>query len=348
MSVRHTSTPSRLLAAFLAVAPAAATAIEPAVHAEGTVGFDTNPLRETGGEHGLFPFLGTILDLGLAHGGEQTQLRASLSEGARLFLSGEARDADMLASRLDLVGAWSSGDQGQVGASLTVRDLSERGGIRSETGGSLHLDTRFVISQFDVESGGGLTVSYPRTSLLEDFVSFGPDAGVAFGFSPWPNHRLRVGWELQTRRYPKWPVEDRMDMANGVVVDWSQRGALIAGGGYAFSVNQSSVAGGAYQRHRFWVRAGATLPWEITFAAQGSLQWSVYPGGLISPAVRLLAENDERENALELRFSRPITHYLEAVLKLALYGSELSAGPGSAKQDYLREVVQFSIGWRPE
>lgn len=346
MTRTRSKTRSRILAALVALAPAAAAAVEPAVHAEATLGFDTNPLREAGGEQGVYPFLGAIVNAGLAHGGERTRLRATLSEGARLF-SDEARDADVLASRLDLDGAWMGGDHGEVGATLALWDVSERGGVRSESGGSLRLETRVRLHRFDVETNAGLSANYPRTSLLEDFRSIGPDAGLALGFSPLPRHRLRVGWELRVRTFPKWE-EDRWDVANGLVLDWSQRGAFIAGGGYALTVNQSSVPGGAYLRHRIWVRAATELPWEVTLAAQGSLQWSNYPGGLLSPAERLLAENDERENALELRFSRPLARDFEAVLKLAAYGSELSAGGGTARQDYLREVVQISIGWRPE
>ncbi len=347
MTSKRTALRTSLLVALLAASPVAATAVEPALHGEATVGFDTNPLREASGEEGIYPFLGTILDVGLAHGGEQTQLRAALSEGARLFLGPEARDADMLASRLDLDGTWSAGDQGEVGATLALRDLTERGGVRSETGGSLRIDTRVRVHRFDVETNGGLSVSYPRTSLLGDFLALGPDAGIDVGFAPRPRQRLRIGWELRARRYPRWS-EERWDVANGLVLDWSQRGTIIAGGGYGLTVNQSSVAGGAFVRHRIWARAAAELPWQVTLAAQGSLQWSNYPGGLASPAERLLAENDERENAIELRFSRPIGHDLEAVLKLAAYGSELSAGTGSDPLRYGREVVQLSIGWRPE
>jgi hypothetical protein len=338
---------SRLLAVLVAATPIAAAGVEPAVHAEGTVGFDTNPLREASNDAGFYPFLGTILDVGLAHGGERTQLRAALSEGARLFLVPDARDADMLASRLDLDGTWSAGDQGEVGATLAFRDLSERGGVRSETGGSLRIDSRVRVHRFDVETSGGLSVTYPRTRLLEDFVAIGPDAGIELGFAPRPRQRLRIGWELRARRFPKWS-EERWDVANGLVLDWSQRGTIIAGGGYGLTVNQSSVGGGAYVRHRVWAKAAAELPWQVTLAAQGSLQWSNYPGGLVSPEERLLAENDERENALELRFSRPIGHDFEAVLKLAAYASELSAGAGADPLRYDREVVQLSIGWRPE
>lgn len=339
-------TRSRILALLLTAAPLGAAAIEPELHAEATLGFDTNPLREAGGEQGVYPFLGAIVEAGVVHGGERTRLRASISEGARLF-SDNARDADMLASRLDLDAAWMAGDQGEAGATLVLRDLSERGGVRSETGGSLRLRTRVRLDRFDVESSAGITASYPRTSRLEDFTSAGPDAGVDVGFSPWARQRLRLGWELRARKYPKWPDEDRWDVANGMVLDWSRRGALIAGAGYGFTVNQSSVPNCAYLRHRFWLRLATALPWDLTLAAQGSLQFSNYPGGLAADGERFLAENDEQENAVEVRLSRPIARDFEAALKLAAYGGELSSGTGD-RLGYRREVVQLSIGWRPE
>src|SRR6266704_3115671 len=106
--------PAHLLAGLLALLPAASGAVEPAVHAEATTGVDSNPRREAGGEQGAHPFLGAIVDVGIAHGGEQTTLRAALSEGARLFspYSGAgASEADVLASRLDLDGTWAAGEQ---------------------------------------------------------------------------------------------------------------------------------------------------------------------------------------------------------------------------------------------
>jgi hypothetical protein len=344
--VTHHPDPRRLaLVALLAAAPLLARPIEPVIHAEGSLGVDTNPLREAGGEQGAYPFLGALLDVGLARGGERTTLRATLSEGARLYALG-AQDANVLASRLDLDGSWAADERLDLGGSLAVRDLSELGGVRSETGGQLRLDARLKASRFDVEVGGGVSALFPRTRRLEDFASVGPDAGISFGFSPADRHHLRVGYELRVRTFPSWPTS-REDVANGLVIDWSRSGSVIGGLGYALTGNHSNVPGGTYLRHRVWARAAAELPWDVTVAAVGSLQWSNYPGGLIADTERLLAENDERENALELRFSRPVGRNLEAVLKLAAYGSELSAGTGE-RLPYRREVVQFSIGWRPE
>jgi hypothetical protein len=339
----------RILSAALALValwPAAAGALSPAVHAEATLGVDTNPLREAGGEQGAYPFLGALLDLGLAHGGERTTLRAALSEGARLY-SPDAKDADVLATRLDLDGSWSASNRLELGASLAVRDLSELGGVRSETGGQLRLDARLRAARFDLEGGGGVSALYPRTSRLEDFASVGPDATLGVGFSPTKGQRARLAWELRIRSFPLWPTP-RDDIANGLVVDWSRRGSIIAGVGYGFTVNSSSIEGGSYRRHRVWLRAAAELPWEVTLAASASLQRSTYPDGLVADADRLLAENDEKENALELRFSKAVARDFEAVLKVAAYGGEFSTGDAGARLEYRREVIQLSIGWRPE
>ena len=344
-SVCHAIRP-RLLATLVALVPGVALALEPALHTEATLGVDTNPLREAGGEQGAYPFVGAIVDAGVVRGGEQSTLRASLSEGARLFWP-SASDADVLASRLDLQGAWTVAKHFELGGTLALRDISELGGVRSETGGELRLEARFKLARFDVDAGVGLSALYPRTSRLRNFASIGPDAGIGLGFSPADKQHLRVGWELRRRDYPNWPVE-RADVANVGTVEWTRRGSVIAGAGYALTGNHSNVPGGTYFRNRLWVRAAAELPWEVTLAALGSLQWSNYPGGLISEAERLLAENDERENALELRFSRVIGADVEAVLKVAAYGGEFSRGNGSERLEYRREVIQLSIGWRPE
>lgn len=344
-TVRH-SIPPRLLATLLALAPCAALAVEPAIHAEATLGFDTNPLREEAGvDRRIYPFIGAIADVGLAYGGERSRLLASFTEGARLHPT--ASDADLLATRVDLAGALASGEQGEVGATLAFRDISQRGGVRSETGGSLRIDTRVRLARFDVQSGAGLSALYPRTSRLEPFASIGPDAGIELGFTPAARQRVRVGWELRVRNHPKWP-EERWDWANGLVVDWSRRGSPIVGGGVELTWNQSTVPGAAYFRNRLWMRAAGELPWDVTLAVLGSLQWSNYPGGLAADGERLLAENDESENALELRVSRPLWRDLEAALKLAAYGGEFSRGDGGERSGYWREVVQLSIGWRPE
>jgi hypothetical protein len=313
------------------------------VHVEGTVGLDSNPKREAGGEQGAFPFFGAILDAGLEHGGEETRLRAAITEGLRFHPT--APDADLVASRLDLDGAWSAGDHGEMGATLTLRDLSDRGDIRSETDVTLRLDTRVRLARFDAEAAGGFSALFPRTSVLEQWAAAGPDAGFDVGFEPTDRQRVRIGWELRARRFPKWPTE-RWDVANGLVLDWSRRGTVIAGAGYGLTANQSTVDGAGYFRHRFWFRAGAELPWEVTLAAQGSLQWSNYPAGQVGGgATHLLA--DETENALELRFSRPLGEDFEAVVKVAAYRAEFSS-TGSPELQYRREVVQLSIGWRPE
>lgn len=347
MTSPRMSTPLPLVAALALLAvPAAATAIEPAIHAEASLGFDTNPLREAGGEQGLYPFVGAIVDAGLVHGGDRTTLRAALSEGARLY-SPSASDADVLASRLELEGTWAATRRLELGGVLTARDLSELGGIRSETAGQARLEARFRVARFDVELGAGFSALYPRTSLLEDFASVGPDAGVGVGFAPIDGQHLRLGWELRGRSFPQWPTH-RYDLANAGAVEWTRRGSTIAGAGYALTYNDSTATGGSYVRHRIWVRAAAALPWEVTLAALGSLQWSYYPRGLVTDAERLLGENDERENALEVRFSRPLPHDLEAVLKFAAYLGEFSEGAGGNRLDYRREVVQLSIGWRPE
>jgi hypothetical protein len=337
-----------LLAALI---PAVPSAIEPAVHAEATFGFDTNPRREAGGEQGAYPFLGAIMDLGLAYGGERTALRAQLSEGARLFpvrSGADVSDADLLASRLDLDGRWTAGERLELGAALAVRDISERGGLRSETGGRLRLDAKTRLGRFDVVGSGGLSALYPRTSTLDRFASVGPDAGVEIGFSPLDGQRARIAWELRLRSFPRWGQDERDDIANGLVLEWSWRGPLIAGAGYGFTRNRSSVQGGSYLRHRVWFQAATALPWDITLAALGSLQRSTYLGGIVTDAERLLAENDERENALELRFSRPLGHDLELVFKAAAYLGEFSAGVSGDLLYYRREVIQLSIGWRPE
>jgi len=132
MTAVHPTLQSRIALAILALAPAVVPAVEPAVHAEASLGFDTNPLREAGGEQGIYPFLGAILDVGIAHGGERTTLRAALSEGARLY-SPDAKDADVLATRLDVDGAWTASERLELGGMLALRDLSELGGVRSET-----------------------------------------------------------------------------------------------------------------------------------------------------------------------------------------------------------------------
>jgi hypothetical protein len=341
------SAPTPLLATLAVLAlPAAALAIEPALNAEASLGFDTNPLREADGERGLYPFVGAIVDAGLVHGGDRTTLRAALSEGARLYAP-SASDANVLASRLELEGTWAATRRLELGGVLTARDLSERGGIRSETAGQARLEARFRISRFDVELGAGLSALYPRTNLLEDFASVGPDAGVGVGFVPADGHHLRLGWELRGRDFPNWSSH-RYDLANAGAVEWTRRGSMIGGAGYTLTYNDSTASGGSYVRHRIWVRAAAALPWEVTLAALGSLQWSYYPRGLVTDAERFLAENDEQENALEVRFSRPLAHDLEAVLKVAAYRGEFSSGDEGVRLKYRREVIQLSIGWRPE
>jgi hypothetical protein len=335
-----------LLASLLL--PRLATAADLALRAEGAAGVDTNPLREAD-ETRPDGFVGAVVEARAEERGDRGAWRGAASIGGRLFA--RTPDANVLATRIEGSGALSLGRRGELTASLALRDLSERGGVRTETGGSAQVGGALVVDRVRFALGGGFAASVPRAPSLSRFASVGPEVGISALWEPGGRSSLFMEVTGRTLAFPRWDQDnpgDREDRGIVSSAEWRWRGPVVLALGYAFTANHSSVRGGDYARSRLTARAATPLPSGLSLAVQASLQRSSYPDGVVfTDTPLLLAFADEQQNALELRVSRPFGERLEIAVKAGYYASELSGGTGVGVP-YQRALVQVGVGWRAE
>jgi hypothetical protein len=327
--------------------PRLAAAADLGLRAEGAAGVDTNPLREAG-ETRPDAFVGAVLEANGAGHSDRLAWRGSGSIGGRLFV--RTPDANVIATRIEGSGVLSLGSRGELIASLALRDLSERGGVRTETGGSAQVGGAVIVDRVRVALIGGVAASVPRAPSLTRFASFGPDVGISALWEPGGRSSLFTELSGRYLAFPRWDEVnpgDREDHAFTSTAEWRWRGPVVLALGYSFTANRSSVRGGDYARSRLTARAATPLPSGLSLAIQASLQRSVYPDGVFTDTPLLLAFADEQQNAVEVRVARPFGDRLEIAVKAGYYASELSGGTG-AGVPYQRALVQVGVGWRAE
>ena len=325
-----------------AILPATAAAADYGLRAEAATGFDTNPLRETN-EAQPAAYLGAVVEGRVDARDERGTLQGTASIGGRVFE--RTPDANVLATRLEGAGALSLGGDAELTASAQVRDLSEQGGVRSETGGLVDVGGAIGLGRVRLSLTGGFAASAPRALSLESFRSLGPVVTLAALWEPGARNSIRAAIDGRVLEFPRWTSE-RTDRALGTRVEWTWRGPVVLALGWTFEANHSTAQGGDFLRNRIVAQVAAPLPSGFSIALQGSLQRSYYPDGFYADQKALLALNDEQQNAIELRLSRPLGNQLEIAVKAAAYASEMSGGAG--RVPYERELVQIGIGWRGE
>ncbi|HYG66977.1 MAG TPA: hypothetical protein VD838_04935 [Anaeromyxobacteraceae bacterium] len=337
------TSPARSLAALAAalLVPAVAAAGDAAMRLEVGGGVDTNPLRLS--EEGVDRegYVSAVAVGSFAGRASKLDLHGSLSLGARSYPN--APDANLLASRLDFGIGRKLSRKLRLDLSFAARDLSEKGGWRSETGGRAGLELTLRAGRSRIGFGGGFESVAPRDAPLHPFEWYGPTAAVWITTPSGHSQAVRVGVDYGRRHYPAWP-ETRDDDVVTASAEWLRRRPVLLGLGYSFSADFSNVAGGSHYRHRLTARAAVTLPGEVTVAMVGNLQRSEYPDEFTTDEPVLLTQQDA-QNALELRVSRPLTNRIELALTAAAYDSELNAGD-VPRVPYAREVIGIALSWR--
>lgn len=322
--------------------PAAARAGDGALRLEVGGGADTNALRLAEEDGEADAFVSAVVSGTAAGAARGFDLRGATSLGARSY---PARpDANLLATRLDLGAGRALSRRLRLDAALELRDLSEQGGWRDETGGRGALEATLRAGRSRVGGGGAFEADFPRDPVLEKFRWYGPVASLWVTTPAGESQVVRAGVDWSRRHYPRWdgPRDDDVYTAS---VEWLRRRPLVLGIGYSFSADFSTVRGGDHRRHRLFGRVAVTLPGDVTVAMMGSLQRSLYPDDVSIDQQVLLAQADASQNALELRVARPLGSRLELALTAAAYDSELN-GEGVPRLPYAREVVGLALSWR--
>lgn len=331
-------------AALALLVPAAARAGDAALRLEVGGGVDTNPLRLADRARGSDGFVSAVAAGSFATETGPLTLRGSLSEGARSYPS--QQEANLVASRLELGLGGAVSRKLRLEGVVAFRDLTEQGGLRSETGGRAALEASLRAGSSRLGFSAAFEALTPRDDALEPYGWYGPAGAISITRPAGENQTVRAGFDFARRVFPRWDgPEGRDDDVLTASVEWMRRRPVILGVAYAFTADFSSVRGGDYRRHRLTARAAVTLPGDTTLAVQGSVQGSIYPAGFSTDQPVLLAQADSSQNALELRVSRPLNRRLELALTAAAYGSELSGG-GAPRVEYEREVIQLGLSWR--
>jgi hypothetical protein len=99
---------------------------------------------------------------------------------------------------------------------------------------------------------------------------------------------------------------------------------LYLSASYLVTRNASSTRGESFTRHRLSAVVGMRLPAEVTCTAQGALQVASYDEGVSLGQVYFLGDDNESQNVLEVKLSRPLWggFYIEG--RAAFFGNELA------------------------
>ena len=275
--------------------------------------------------------------------GERYTFSANLSQGLRIFPG--LPDAAASATRLETAASYRLTTGLSAGVLLSGSDLTER---RHEIDqDTLHGEGSLsgTLGAFTASLSGGWTAFAPRDPPLRAFSASGPEAWARASFTPSAEHELAIGFGVWLASYTRWSeltTGGRDDRTHTASVEYTYRGPLLAGAGYAFSWNQSSAAGGDFSRHRLTVRGAARLPLGFTLALRGTLQWSRYPEPLFIREQLLLALGQESQDAVEVRLTHPLGASLDLALSGAYYRNEAAGGDALR---YSRAQFLLVLGW---
>ena len=282
---------------------------------------------------------------------ERSQLVGRYELGARKYLGFSEEDTLVQAGALE--GSLALGSELGVGLEGHAKD--RRGGTRaySDLGTSAFLeyapDVRLALRL----RGGARRFVY-RPDATANFG--GPELGLVGRYRFNRRHSVSVfgdwgsrGYGTQARTRPSAPGVSpvaspgrREDGALTAGVSYTYRGPVALGLTYAYQEVSSNSFGETVLRHRVSGNAGLRLPWRLTLLAQGSLGFTGYPDGIyLSPEI-ILVEEDEGQNSLSLKLSRPVTEKVDAEVSWGLWSTRLPRNGLT----YTRQVFGVGFTWR--
>ena len=340
---------------MLAASRASAAEWEGALKATSRVLVDTNASRDFSDPSTPSGGLDQALSLlGSAEGRatfERSQLVGRYELGARKYLG--FSDEDTLVQAGALEGSLALGTEWGLGLEGHAKD--RRGGTRaySDLGTSA-----FVEYAPDVRLALRLRAGARRFVYRPDATANfgGPELGVLGRYRFNRRHSVSVfgdwgsrGHGTQARLRPATPGTPppaapgrREDGALTAGVSYNYRGPVALGLTYTFQEVSSNSFGETVLRHRVSGNAGVRLPWRVTLLAQGSLGLTAYPDGIyLSPEIILL-EEDEGQNSLSLKLSRPVTDKVDAEVSWGLWSTRLPRN----QLTYTRQVFGVGFTWR--
>lgn len=344
-----------LVLSLLALAGGAQAAdVEGTLRATGRLMLDGNAPRDftPGGDT---PDL--VLSLLASAGGRITadrwQLVGRYDAGGRKYVVFSGEDSLVQAAALE--GSLALGTS--LGLGLEGRAKDRRGGRREYTDLAA---SAFLEYAPDARLSLRLRVGAHRFLYRPAFsASFGgPEVGFLAHYRLDRRHALSASGEYGSRRYMALALAPPTDETGGVPqprawrredgallasMGYTYKGPLALGLTYSFQELGSNSFGESMRRHRLSGTAGGRLPWRLMWMAQGTLGLHHYPDGVYFSTDITLLEDDEAQNSLSLKLSRPLNEHLDVELSYALYGTRLPRNDLA----YFRQVAGVGLTWRP-
>ncbi|MBJ6761166.1 hypothetical protein JGU66_10360 [Myxococcaceae bacterium JPH2] len=279
--------------------------------------------------------------------GERTQLLGRYELGARKYSAFPGEDTLIQSGAVE--GSLALGTEWGVGVEGHAKD--RRGGSRaySDLGASLFAEyapdvrlalrlnlgpRRFVYRANPSANFGGLEVGglaryrFNRRHSLNVFGGWG-----SRGYGT----QARLPGDAVPETYTR-----RHDGAIQVGAGYAYRGPVALGLTYTYQETDSNSFGETMLRHRVTANAGVRLPWRLSLFVQGSLGLSRYPDGIyLSPEI-ILVEEDEGQDSLSLKLTRPVSEHVDLEVSWGLWSTRLPHNGLS----YSRQLMGVGITWR--
>lgn len=263
-----------------------------------------------------------------------------LDAGGKMFaaLATERMGVAQLQSNVDVVVAPAVAFYGRLFSKVRAQVSLARSYTihRADVGASIAVWGPFSIRP-SIYGAGFHGVGTPQFSSAASGLGLGGSARLT------AQERIDLSGDMGLRVYPfAYPVDDegniagpisgrRVDAPFRATLSFSSARLLFLNVSYTILRNASNSFGESFTRHRLRALVGARLPALVTLSAQGSLQVTTYDQGVSVGQRLFLADDDESQNVLQIKLSRPLLEGIAIEGRVAFFGNELA-----------REGVRFS------
>lgn len=311
-------------------------------------GIDTNAGRDfvTGSQTTpLDGVVSAIAQLEAQVRGERGRLSGRYDVGARKFIRQPSEDTVIQSAVLD--GSLYAGRYFDFGILGRARD--RRGAGRDYTDLSAEAYVGFVPNaKVDLRLFAGAHRFLYWNSLAASF--YAPTVSISVRYRFDKRHSMTVSGNYEPRLYnarnfpnpnldPPAVLAQRADNVITVGVSYAYRGPFVLTVAYSYIDSTSSSWGETYQRHRGALTAGVKLPWQWTFLGNVAFQWALYPDGLFLSQDLNISEDDENQNAVSVKFVRPLGEHFAFDARYAFYFNRLM----TTDYTYLRQMAMVGL-----
>jgi hypothetical protein len=315
--------------------------------------YDNNVLRTTLTDadpiaDGLSRYFAS-LDLIQQQGASITVLQ--LRQGGKLFWS--APDADALLTQASVLTRYRLGAYWTLGATLDVKDRTERRSILDYTRGAALLDASLTSGPFDASLSAGARIFIFKPNPLA--TASGPSAQAVARLAITDTLSAQAGYALTVRdfasgRFILDPSDDdsilrlrqlderRRDLFHNLFATLAWQGPLVLELLYSYSLNSSNSYGQGLARHSLDLHATAPIPGGLFASANLGLQRTRYDNPVLIDANFQVDEENRNQVVFALQY--PFLDGWDVEARYSLFLQEFGAGG-----DYDRQTFMLAIGY---